>query len=96
MKSCSFLLRRKKIFHLLPVRAAKSSNKAMAVSLTSSCSCGDEWVFLTGYSLLAPFWYPPHLATLQVAEGSLEPTHWCVRTTASVLSKAPSLRLSFG
>lgn len=35
----------KNIFHLLPVRVAKSSNKEMAVSLTSSCSCGDKWIF---------------------------------------------------
>lgn len=32
----------KNIFHLLPVRDARFSNKTMAVSLTSSCSCGDR------------------------------------------------------
>lgn len=44
----------KKIFHLLPVRDARFSNKKMAVSLTSSCSCGNRrvtWVSL----LFRPF-----------------------------------------
>lgn len=34
----------KKIFHLLPVRDARFSNKMMAVSLTSSCSCGNRYM----------------------------------------------------
>ena len=42
-----FISSAKKIFHLLPVRDARFSNKRMAVSLTSSCSCDDRcmsWV----------------------------------------------------
>ena len=46
-----FISSAKKIFHLLPVRDARFSNKRMAVSLTSSCSCDDRCMSLVS---------PPH------------------------------------
>lgn len=64
----------KKIFHLLPVRDARFSNKKMAVSLTSSCSCGNRcvmWVSLLFRSFPAsaaprpPPRFPTWLAQLQ-------------------------------
>lgn len=52
----------KKIFHLLPVRDARFSNKRMAVSLTSSCSCGNRcvmWVSLLFRLFSASALHPP-------------------------------------
>lgn len=57
----------KKIFHLLPVRDARFSNKKMAVSLTSSCSCGNRcvmWVSLLFRSFPASAAPPPRPAPI--------------------------------
>ena len=64
----------KKIFHLLPVRDARFSNKRTAVSLTSSCSCGDRcvlWVSPPRRPFPAGIPTPPALSHFR--KGRLEP-----------------------
>lgn len=83
-----FISSAKKIFHLLPVRDARFSNKKMAVSLTSSCSCDDRCMsWVSPHHKLFPPVSIPHPALSHFSRGRLCPGHRCAPVTALMCAK---------